>query len=418
MAACRWPALTARPRGPTTVAGTGGRPRSGKAAGQGMRGALAAQAGLVAAGLPCLILAGMAQALYGPSLPVFARSHALETSQLGLLLAAHWGGGASAIALMVLAPGRLPPRAGLAVFAAGAAAIALGPVWWAMLAGAAAIGAGGAILSTVYNRSFLALFAARGPAMVALLNAMFGLGAIIGPLAWVALGQDPRAAYLGLALLAALMLPLAAAGGGGPRPAAAALSGAATLPPDPGRFLPNWGILAFGAVAVGLEASLAGLGPTALIALGTDEARSAELMSLFFLAFLAGRLLLVALAGRVPAFTLFALSVAGLGLLALAAALGAGAVAFVPAGAFVGAVFPTYFVVAARLMGAHPRVAPAIMSAGLAGGILLPPALTLAMAQLGDGVLFAAVAGVALATALAALLRLRAVNGAAAPVRA
>jgi fucose permease len=121
---------------------------------------------------------------------------------------------------------------------------------------------------------------------------------------------------------------------------------------------------------------------------------------------------LVAIAGRVPSFTLLALALAGTGLLSLAAALGAGAAAFAPAGFFVGIFFPAFFVAATRLMGGHPRVAPAIMAAGLAGGIAVPPLMTQGMAWGGDGILFSAAALLSLAAAAAALALLRGFNAA------
>lgn len=374
---------------------------------------LRANAGLLAAGLLAFALMGVIQALYGPALPALARGFGLTTPEAGLLVSAHWMGGAAGILAMLAAPRRVPPVAALAATAAGAGAVAAGVVWPLSLAGAALLGLGGAVLSTTYNRRFMAEFGARGPAMLSLLNALFGFGAICGPLIYVGLGGAPGPAFAVVAGLALLLVPLALATA---RPAAAAAPAAGEAAPP--AFAPRWGILGFGMLGIALEATLIGLGPTALVARGIAEARAAELQSLFFVAFLGARLALVGLAALLPAFTLFAAALAGLGIAALALAL-TGLPALYPLlGLFVGAFFPMFFVAGTRLMGTHPRAAPTIMGAGLAGGILGPLAAAQAMALLGDARLFALVAGVALAGGLAALVRLRGMNGAGLPAQA
>ena len=73
-------------------------------------------------------------------------------------------------------------------------------------------------------------------------------------------------------------------------------------------------------IAVGLEACLIGLGPTALIQAGETEATSARLLSLFFVAFLAARMALVFAAQYIPSFTLYAVAMAVASGVALAGA--------------------------------------------------------------------------------------------------
>jgi hypothetical protein len=192
------------------------------------------------------------------------------------------------------------------------------------------LGFGIGISTVIYNRRFLSRFGARGPSMVALLNAIFAAGAIGAPLVFVALGSNPQLAYLVVAALAAVTFlvardapPVATAQGGGP-------------------FSPHPGILAFGAVAVGMEASLIGLGPVALIALGQSEAGAAQALSAFYVS-------------------------------------------------------------SVRIMGEHPRVTPTVIAAGLAGGISAPVILGAVMARAGDAVLFPCIAGMAAVASLAAL---------------
>ena len=91
--------------------------------------------------------------------------------------------------------------------------------------------------------------------------AAMGLGA---PLVFVATGDDPGLAYLGVAALIALTFALAG-------PVAPLTPAVGTH----GRFTPRPMILGFGAIAIGTEACLIGLGPTALIAQGQTEVGAA-----------------------------------------------------------------------------------------------------------------------------------------------
>lgn len=367
-----------------------------------MRGILAAKGGVLLTGVLVFALMGVAQSVYGPALPAFARQFDLPAGEAGAVVSAHWAGAALGVAAMFFSDGRVPPRVALAVSAAGAGLLAAGLGWWGVLAGAAAIGAGFGVLTTHFNRRVIAEFGPRGPGMLSFLNAVFGMGAIAAPLAWLALGRSAGPAFLVLTMVMVALLPLLRA------PAAPAGPNACGGARAPDRFVPRWGILGLGALGIGVEASLVGLGPLALIALGQGEAEAAASLSMFFLAFLGARLALALGAGLLPPFSWFTLALAGSGVLALALALTGAAWLFVPLGACAGAIFPPFYVAAAQQMGEHPRVAPTIIAAGLAGGIAAPVLAGQLMARAGEGILFGLVAGVALAAAAAALARRRA----------
>jgi hypothetical protein len=286
--------------------------------------------------------------------------------------------------------------------AAGAAIIAFGASFAATLLGALVLGFGIGISTVIFNRRFLARFGARGPSMVALLNAIFAAGAIGAPLLFVALGSDPQRAYLMVAILAAATFlvardapPVAVAQGGGP-------------------FVPHLGILAFGAVAVGIEASLIGLGPVALIALGQTETGAAQALSAFFAAFLVARLALVGVAAVVPPFPMYLGAVAVTAASAAALAFTGWVWLFVALGAAASLYFPAFYVSSVRIMGDHPRVTPMVIAAGLTGGISAPVILGAVMARAGDAALFPCVAGIAALVAAAALAALRSMARAAA----
>ena len=280
--------------------------------------------------------------------------------------------------------------------AVGALGIGLGIGWVVTMAGALVLGVGYGASTVIYNRRFLVIFGAQGPAMLAALNAIFGIGAIGAPLVFVAIGSDPGLAYLGLAALCAATSALAGSMARSVAPMVAA-------PGSVARFTPRPVILAFGALAIGTEACLIGLGPTALIAQGQTEARAAELLSLFFVAFLGMRLALVGFAGRIAPFTLYLAAMAGAAVCAAGSALTGHAGWFIAIGGCAGLFFPGYYMSGTKVMGGDGRVAPTLIAAGMAGGIVAPVLMAAVMAQTGDAAFFGVVALVTGVVAVAAL---------------
>ena len=233
--------------------------------------------------------------------------------------------------------------------------------------------------------------------MLSMLNATFGVGAIAAPLIFVAMGSDPRWSFGLTAAMAAVIWLFAGSAG---RVAAAP---AGEVRP----FKPHWGIMGFGAVAIGLEACLIGLGPSALIQAGVGEAQAAELLSAFFFVFLAARVALVFVAHRVPPFPMFTAAVAGAALCALGTIFVSPAVFFVAMGAPAGLFFPGYYVTASGKMGEDLRVPPTIIAAGLVGGIGAPLIVAPLMEVMGDRGFFWLIAGVTLTLTVVAALSLR-----------
>jgi hypothetical protein len=352
-----------------------------------------AHAGLLFAGVASFVMMGAGQSLYGPALPVFSRAFGISQGQAGMLVSAHWVGCFIGVALMYLRGAGITPRHALAAMALGAATVAAMAGWGVTLAGAAVFGLGYGLATAVFNPRVLWAFGTYGPSMLSLLNATFGVGAIAAPLVFVALGSDPRWSFGLTAALAAAIWFLAGPAG---RAATAAAAGSAP-------FRPHWPVLGFGMVAIGMEACLIGLGPTALIRAGLAEATAAELLSGFFVVFLLARTALIFVAHRVPPFRLFTAAVGLAGVCALGAALVSPAVFFVALGAPAGLFFPGFYVTASGRMGDDLRVPPAIVAAGLVGGIGAPLVLAPLMAGMGDRGFFWVVAAVLLLLAAVAL---------------
>ena len=358
-----------------------------------MRPAFPLSFALLLTGSAGLVLNGAGQSVMGPALPGYIRQFGLTAASGSLLISVFWLGALAGVASLILWPGRLSARWSFAALALGAALMAAQPNWPTVLLGAGVFGLGDGALSVIFNRRFLTEFGARGPSMVGLLNAIYCVGAIGGPLIFVTLGSNPPLTYALIAVLAAGIIPFASAG----KTESRATSG-------PGRIRPA--ILLFGVTAIGFEAAAIGLGPTALIAEGVTEVKAAQLTSLFFAAYLGIRVLSIWLAPLVNPFTLFTLSIALSGASALAAGIAYPGLFYILCGASVSLVFPAYFIFAAQALGESPRTAATVMASGLIGGITIPLLIGPAMAASG-GSAFGVMAALALGIAVLAAVNWR-----------
>lgn len=371
------------------------------------------RSGLFWSGALVFVVMGVISAVYGPALPALARGGEVALAEAGVLVSLHALGGLLALiagAVFGGVTGRLSVGAALL----GAAMIAAAGPWVLTMAGALIMGAGYGLTATVYNRRMLVQMGARGPAMVGLLNATFGIGSIAGPLVLVAAGGSVTLTYGLIALALAAILPVADLG----RDPAASVAGAGPVPARTGsdpvsvrETLRRPAILGLGAVAIGIEAASVGLGPAALIALGLGEREAAFTASAFFALFLLGRLSLVWIAARIPALRLLALALASASACFAVATVAMPALFYTLAGGAVGLFFPAYFVAASGRYGTDERVGAVVLAAVYVGAAGVPAVAALAMGVAGGSALFAllAVVGV-VAAGLVMLTRARPVS--------
>lgn len=362
-----------------------------------MKDLIRAHAALLFAGVATFVMMGAGQALFGPVLPVYVRTFSLSEGEAGLFVALLWVGCFLGVGVMYFRGAVIGPRHALAAMAAGTGLMALSLGWVATLAGGVLFGVGYGMATAVFNPRVMRAFGAKGPSMLSLLNATFGIGAIAAPLVFVWLGSDPAWSF---GLVALVLLAIFALAGPAGRKGVA--------PSGPVKaFRPHWGILAFGALAIGMEASLAGLGPTALIRAGVEETRASELLSLFFVVFLLARVALIFIAHRVEPFVLYSASIGSAFVFALGAVFLSPAVFFVAMGASAGVFFPGYYVTASGKMGEDIRVPPTIVASGLVGAIITPLILAPLVAGLGERGFFVVAAVILGATSALAVLALR-----------
>ena len=352
---------------------------------------------LLATGIAGFVLLGLAQAIFGPVLPVYARLFGLEIAAVGWVLSVFWAGSLLAVGAVYARPAALGPKTGLIAAAGGTALLALMPNWGAVLAGAGLFGFGYGVIAAVYNPRVLAAFGPRGPAMMSLMNALFTLGAIAAPQVFLLLDQNPASVFWAFTGFAAVVA-VATLGMGDTRAAAAQSAGKAGL---------DWSILAFAFFGIGLESSLVGLGPTALTLAGETQDTAARLLSLFFLAYLVARLSLIGIAHRVAPFVIFTLCIGLLATLSALALRGDVGFWFPLMGFACGYIFHGEYLTGLQRMGGSTRISAILLAAGMFGAIVMPVVISQLLAGLGPKGFFQIMLAITLALAAAAAVNLR-----------
>jgi fucose permease len=359
---------------------------------------------LLAAGMICFMITGAAQGVVGPSIPLFEARFAIDTATASWILSCLGiGGFASLVILYVLGP-RITPKLALGFMALGAAGLSMAPGFATAALGALVFGLGFGSAAAIFNQRVLTAFGPRGTSMLSLLNAAFSVGSISAPLAFLASGSRPELVFGSVALVAILTLFIAE--GAAPAPQAATpgpkVGHAPTIP-----FRFHFPILAFGLIGIGIEVSLAGLGPTGLIRAGIAPDEASRLLSGHFLALLMGRLGLALLGGRLEGFAIFTLAAIATAGLALGAALVDPGLFFVILGFFSGFFFPGYYVTATAKMGDDPRVSPVILATAQIGVVSVPLIVARLLPLMGDRGFFWLIFAMALGVSLCALASYR-----------
>ncbi|MEU1401054.1 MFS transporter [Streptomyces sp. NPDC005728] len=324
------------------------------------------------------VLIGMLQALYGPAVPGLRAEFGLSPSGAGLGLSLHFTGGVAGVLVFNAVHSRISNRsllaAGYVLMAVGGAGFALAPGWPMALAAAFLGGLGFGGIDYGLNQLFAVGFGDRSTAMLNVLNAHFGIGAVLGPavVAWA--GPDDYA--WGFGACAALAALLTLVGSRGVRTQAsgntssASSRGALGLP----RIL--LGFLALYILNVAVEAGVGGWEPTHLETVGHSAAVAASATSVYWLMMTAGRFLVVPLTLRYPPERILTVCAAGMTVcLLLALVEGAAPVAYAGVGLFIAPVFPTGLPWLNRALPQARRAGAWVIAASLIGGVAAPPLL-------------------------------------------
>ena len=357
----------------------------------------------VAAAFAAFALLGAINAFYGPSIPALRSRFGLAPAQAGLALSMFYVGAVAG----VLAGASVHRRVGngrllvisLIPMALGALGFALAPTWPCALAASLFSGFGAGGIDYGLNGLFAVGFGKRSPAMLGILNACYGLGAVLGPIVIDLLGaRRYPIAFAGAAVLlvgTAWLLrtvrtargdpldesaPPAAVGGSTESHAVAAARFRRRVLAVVGAFL------ALYALQVAIETGVGAWEPTYLQSLGRGVGFAADATSGFWLMLMVGRLLVAPLSLRWSEPTIVSVGCLGTTVcLALAAIPAAAPYALAGAGLFNAPVFPAAL---PWLNRAAPDVRWASMGAVLAanlGGVAAGPLLGLAIESFGRG---------------------------------
>ncbi|AGP58967.1 hypothetical protein M271_37860 [Streptomyces rapamycinicus NRRL 5491] len=346
------------------------------------------------------VLIGALQALYGPSIPALRDTYGLSPSAAGVGLSAHFIGAVAGVLVFDRLFGRIGNRRLLGwsylLMAGGAAGFALAPTWPVAMGLALLAGLGFGGIDYGLNQLFAVGFGHRSAAMLNILNAHFGIGAVLGPalIGLVGAAHYP-AVFLGFAALT-LPLLLCLAGvrdeapprGGDPetgtgtgtgtstgtgarhRARARARARARSLATVLGAFVVLY------VLHVAIESGVGGWEPTHLETVGYGATAAASATSAFWLMMTVGRFLVAPLALRWSAQAIIAVSCAGMtGCLLLAAIPAAAPYAYAGAGLFIAPIFPTGLPWLLRAAPRAHRAGALVMAASMVGGVAAPPAL-------------------------------------------
>ncbi|WP_214413069.1 MFS transporter [Sphaerisporangium fuscum] len=355
---------------------------------EGQAGTRLFSRGAVVSSCAGFVLIGALQALYGPAISAFRGNFGLSPSGAGLALSAHFVGGVLGVLLFQRIHRTIGNRrmigASYLLMAVGAAGFALAPWWSVALPAALVTGLGFGGIDYGLNQLFSIGFGARSTAMLNVLNAQFGVGAILGPALVGLLGPERYGLIFGgFAVLSAALLLTLRGVGEGQEDLARAGSGDGS-----GTGIRRaWGLLAAFLVLyvlhVGVESGVGGWEPTHLETAGYSARAAASATAVYWLMMTVGRLVAAPLSLRWSAPAIVIGGLAGmLACLLLALVPALAPYAYAGVGLFIAPIFPTGLPWLTRLL---PGTSGYIVAASMIGGVAVPPVTGKAIEWYGVG---------------------------------
>lgn len=327
----------------------------------------------VAGGFAAFALLGGLQALYGPAIPQLHRTFHVPVSTAGLIVSAHFTGAIAGILLAGAATNRISPGYRLAgallLVGAGAFFLAKAPLWPVPLAGALLLGFGFGVLVLDLNTLYASGFGARSAAMITLLNAAYGTGALLGPLA-LGLAFDARVQgpFLVGSVVALCLIPVLSIRQTQPRMLPVATPTVAT---------PSHSVLPIFILMLvlyeGIEADIGGWEATQLTFHGFSTSAAATLTALFWGGLTAGRLLTAPLSLRFRPQQLLVVSLAILIVLLVLAHIAALlSVAYILSGGCCAVILPLGFVWLQEVLPGSAGAGSLTLAGAFVGATLFP----------------------------------------------
>lgn len=342
---------------------------------------------------------GTLQALYGPAIPAFRARFGVTPAVAGLGLSADFAGALVGVVLYHLLLARAGDRrllgASYTLMAAGMILFAIAPSWPLALGAALVTGFGSGGIDYGLNHLFATGFGRRSAAMLNLLNAHFGVGAVLGPALIGAAGAARYPWLFGAAAAVSLLLVPSLRGVRAKVPADGVAHPGESVPGEsvvgePAAGGPAAGesragtrtgviVAAFVAVYVlyvAIESGVGGWEPTHLEAVGYGASVAATATSGFWLALTVGRFAAVPVSLRWPAPAIVTVCCLGMAAFLLLAAIPAAAPwAYAGLGLWCAPIWATGLPWLTR---SAPRVTAAsayVMASSMVGGVAFPPLL-------------------------------------------
>lgn len=319
---------------------------------------------------------GMYISLYGPMYPRLLEHFQLSQAQVGWIASANFLGSSSAILGATWLMGRFGLRRMLTVspllVAVGAIGVGLSPSWTLALLSALVAGLGAGGVSSGINISLASLPERSAPVLNAV-NAMFGLGSVLGPLLVAGLpGSTVRWPFVVVGLLAFVVLVCARG-----LPRTTPTSAPRDTVPRAKRGITLFTLLLF--LYVMLEVG-AGSWMTTHLTPQLGARNAAALVSGFWLAFMLGRFAGAPLAAKFPPQVLVpAAAVLSIGAAGLTTFPDLRVAAYILLGLVLAPIFPT----TVAWYGQHltPRRLPVAMTGGSMGAVAIQPLMGLAVSS-------------------------------------
>ncbi|WP_283138264.1 MFS transporter [Rhizohabitans arisaemae] len=354
-----------------------------------------AATGPVVASLAMSFSLGVATAGLGAALPAIQSAFRLGSAASGTAVGAYGFGALAAILLFgfVFQQTRTVFTALVACVVAGCLGMAWSPVWAGFLGAAvfAGVGYGGLILCL--NAVFVRWADRRGVFLLSLLHAIYGVGAVVGPLI---VGWLERYTFLLVAVAAVLCGPLRGLAG-----SAGTESGAEPSVEPQGKTGGRARFLAFASIAfvyAGVETGIGTWESSHLTGLGYASSAAAQLTALFWGGLAVGRLAIPLLSRRLSSSNLILVClVLAAAVLPLAMSASVAPVAYALTGLFIGPVFPALLMWLTRTGVAPQQGIAGVLVASMAGGVVFPQVIGVVVGVAGTPAIPVAVALVAAA---------------------
>ena len=359
-----------------------------------------------------MVAAGALLSAYGPAIPAFQEHFDLAEAAAGAGLGVQSVGAVAGVLLaqtvLRLRGNRFTVGVSMALMGIGAVAVAAAPTWPLLLLGAVVAGLGLGGCDSLITQLFIVGHGSRGPTMVNIAHACFGLGTVAAPLSTVATGPAGYGlVFLGIGVLA--FAGLAMVGGLAPRPTPAEVDmstgGGTGASPTVGPALAVLGsFVVLYLMHFGVQSGIGSWEPTFLLDLGHPASVAALATSGFWFAMVLGRFVAAMLVRVVRPSLLVVGSCAGLvATTALTFHPPAAVGALLLAGLFIGPIFPNGLTWLATTGHANGGRFAYVIAASMVGSALAPVGFGAALAASGTGAFPAAVLIVAAATLAASI---------------